>query len=224
MVIAIKVCALCGVTFKRLDSYSDSQWRKRRFCSRKCGATKRVITDSEIISMYLDDEMSSTEIGDKISLSGAGVLRVLRANKITTRSPRENKKLSQNRPKTRAKMKNAATGRVLSEEAKAKLRVRTGDKNANWRNGLTVTSGGYLAFTASPANGSHRGTLLHNVIAEWKYRRKLLVGEHVHHKDRNKLNNDPGNLVVLSATAHAKIHTIDRENGKIGRLFNVKPV
>ena len=39
-------------------------------------------------------------------------------------------------------------------------------------------------------------------------------GEHVHHLDGNKKNNDPDNLVILSARDHALIHTEDRERGK----------
>ncbi|MCX8649972.1 HNH endonuclease [Gilliamella sp. B2776] len=44
--------------------------------------------------------------------------------------------------------------------------------------------------------------------------RKLIKGEHVHHIDGNKLNNNPNNLIILSASEHAKIHTGDRQNGK----------
>ena len=47
----------------------------------------------------------------------------------------------------------------------------------------------------------------HRVIAEKKLGRPLRDGEIVHHRDENKYNNNPDNLVVFSSqSAHAKHH------------------
>jgi hypothetical protein len=47
----------------------------------------------------------------------------------------------------------------------------------------------------------------HRVIAEQIIGRPLKAGEVVHHRDENKYNNDPDNLVVFpSQSAHAKYH------------------
>lgn len=158
--------------------------------------------------------MSSTQIGNKYNISGTHIVRLLRSSDIPIRSPSERLKLSQNRPEVKEKLSLAATARRLSEESKDKLRKRIGSKNHNWNNGLCITKSGYLQFTASKANGEHAGRLLHILICEHKYGRKLQDGEHVHHIDKNKLNNNPNNLVILTASEHAKLHSEDRINGK----------
>ena len=51
------------------------------------------------------------------------------------------------------------------------------------------------------------GRHTHRVVAEEKLGRALLPGEVVHHKDTNRLNNDPDNLRVFpSQKEHARWH------------------
>lgn len=51
------------------------------------------------------------------------------------------------------------------------------------------------------------GKAAHRVIAEQLIGRSLKPGEVVHHRDENKYNNNPDNLVVFpSQSAHAKYH------------------
>jgi len=62
---------------------------------------------------------------------------------------------------------------------------------------------GYLRFTDS-------NKAIHRYVAEKKLGRRLRLGEVVHHRDRNKLNNDPGNLKVCSSQLeHEIIHKFD---------------
>lgn len=63
----------------------------------------------------------------------------------------------------------------------------------------------------SPGNGRtysrYYGRHTHRVVAERIIGRALLPGEIVHHRDGNKRNNDPDNLVVFpSQASHAKHH------------------
>lgn len=54
------------------------------------------------------------------------------------------------------------------------------------------------------------GTPVHRAVAANKLGRPLRKEERVHHKDRNKLNNDPRNLHVFSSQkAHDAIHKMD---------------
>jgi len=54
-------------------------------------------------------------------------------------------------------------------------------------------------------NGRHE----HRIVAEKILGRPLKKGEIVHHKDNNKFNNDPLNLMVMSQSEHIKIHKHD---------------
>jgi len=58
--------------------------------------------------------------------------------------------------------------------------------------------------------------LVHRQVAEEKLGRKLRPGEVVHHKDRDKTNNHPGNLWVFkNQEAHDRVHKLDaRRHGK----------
>lgn len=51
-------------------------------------------------------------------------------------------------------------------------------------------------------NGRHQ----HRVVMERVLGRKLRKGEIVHHIDRNKKNNDPKNLAVMSQADHCRVH------------------
>ena len=95
----------------------------------------------------------------------------------------------------------------------------------------TCKGGGYWYCRTSPPHpkANSKGLYpLHRVLAENKLRRHLLPGEDVHHEDEVKSNNDPDNLVVLSKSAHGKLHARTVEPQEIdcyvcGRKFPVKP-
>ena len=211
----MKTCPVCNETFYKPHGYGKRQWDERKFCCRKCGATKRKVPDETIVRLYVADRMSTSEIGTKYGLSGTHVGRILKANKVKIRDSKENKKLSQNRPDVKEKIRKSSTGRRLSDAAKNKLRELVGPKNKKWKGGITTSSQGYCVFTNSRENGPYAGKSVHIAVAERKYGRPLKNGEHVHHVDKSKTNNDPDNLVIMTATDHAKLHTGDRENGKL---------
>lgn len=69
----------------------------------------------------------------------------------------------------------------------------------------SITSHGYVLVVVG--KGHHladvRGYAYeHRVVAEQKIGRRLRKGEQVHHKDRNKQNNNPDNLEVKTSVKH----------------------
>lgn len=59
------------------------------------------------------------------------------------------------------------------------------------------------------------GVHLHRHIAESILGRKLLPTEVVHHIDRDKQNNDPHNLLVLSQAEHARLHNLCKHDKEV---------
>ena len=60
---------------------------------------------------------------------------------------------------------------------------------------------------------------VHRAIVEAQLGRKLLPSEEVHHIDGNPTNNNPDNLVVLTASKHSFIHASRKGRDSIGRFI-----
>lgn len=93
-----------------------------------------------------------------------------------------------------------------------------GSNNPNWRGGRSVASNGYVFVRVGQAHhlADVRGYAYeHRVVAEQKIGRAIAPGEHVHHIDGNKTNNDPANLEVLTVAEHRLEH---RTSGKPRRM------
>ncbi len=118
--------------------------------------------------------------------------------------------------------------KVMATRSESKM----GDKNPMWGkfgienprfNGGGVSLGGYRRISV-------RGKRVyeHRSIIEELLNRALLPNEHVHHINRNKLDNSPSNLVVLDRKEHLKLHPRKR-TGFVksclvcGSSFYVKP-
>lgn len=95
----------------------------------------------------------------------------------------------------------------------------------------TIHSAGYvLAWAPNHPRASRGRVFEHILVAERILRRSLLEGEHVHHRDRNRQNNDPSNLLVLTSSEHGKLHArestvessrVDMDCQICGRRFKV---
>lgn len=200
-----KVCERCMGSFSRPPRISSSQWSERKYCSKRCAAMRGWGTPDEAAELYRSG-LSTTEIGACLGISSVHAARVLREVGVEKRSASEGKRLSHSRPEVKAKISASSTRRKHSEATKARLRLTSGPDHHGWRAGITRTSGGYLMFTKSKANGVNAGRFLHQVVAEWALGRAIAPGEVVHHRDGNKLNNAPHNLEVMSHSSHARLH------------------
>lgn len=77
-------------------------------------------------------------------------------------------------------------------------------KMSNFKGG-TITSNGYRAIYVGGIQ-----TLEHRYIMEKIMQRKLTKKEHVHHINRNTLDNTINNLIVIDVHDHGKIHGGER--------------
>lgn len=65
---------------------------------------------------------------------------------------------------------------------------------------------GELWYWVIKVPGQGRWPLEHRYIMEQRLGRKLRTNEHVHHSDGDGLNNDPDNLLVMTASEHRRQH------------------
>ncbi|KLN96228.1 hypothetical protein VK86_11345 [Moellerella wisconsensis] len=70
--------------------------------------------------------------------------------------------------------------------------------------------------------GENKGRSAHVVIMEKIIGRKLIPNECVHHIDRNRSNNSPENLQLMTRESHARHHALEniknRKRDHNGRL------
>ena len=60
-------------------------------------------------------------------------------------------------------------------------------------------------------------TPLHHLVWEKHYNKKVPKGYHIHHKDKNKVNNDINNLQLISASEHSRLHMSKENNPHYGK-------
>lgn len=78
--------------------------------------------------------------------------------------------------------------------------------NANWNSGRRIGRQGYVRIALAP----HVWAYEHRIVIEAKLGRSLRDGEEVHHIDRDRLNNDPENLLVVTRAQHMRLHAHER--------------
>ncbi|ELY2647956.1 HNH endonuclease, partial [Cronobacter sakazakii] len=100
-------------------------------------------------------------------------------------------------------------GKTISADTKEKLaaakRGKLGDEANNYKGGVILKTNGYLMRLVGN-NGVSQYEYVHRLIAKERLGRALRDNEHVHHINRNTVDNAPGNLVALPEDAHIRLH------------------
>lgn len=71
-----------------------------------------------------------------------------------------------------------------------------------------LNTGGYIYVGRKP---------LHHLVWEKHYNKKVPKGYQIHHKDKNKTNNDINNLELISASEHTRLHMSKENNPHYGK-------
>ena len=82
-------------------------------------------------------------------------------------------------------------------------------KNPNWKGGRTVDPRGYVLIKVGFDHhlADVRGYAYeHRLVAEKKLGRRLRKGEEVHHRDENRSNNKPNNLIAVKNHHEHAVH------------------
>ena len=88
--------------------------------------------------------------------------------------------------------------------------AHSGQDSPFWKGGMVKTGDGYLRIY-HPFHPNVKGNhvLQHRLVMEHLLGRYLRRNEIVHHRNGNKLDNRPENLVVVSSSYHSKLHWKD---------------
>ena len=100
----------------------------------------------------------------------------------------------------------------LRRPAKRRPGKGVGPDNPSWKGGRRIRIDGYVAVWTPKGE-----RLEHQVVMEEHLERPVFTGEVIHHKDRNKQNNDIGNLELTTQSAHAREHAAEMQRARYAR-------
>lgn len=130
---------------------------------------------------YVDDKKSIKEIAEEVGTTAGNVHAHLSSLGIRTRNPKEAYELT-------------------NPDGKH------GEDAANWKGGRRIING--YVFVYAPDHPSAHGGVVqeHRLVMEKVIGRYLESYEVVHHRDGNRLNNDPSNLELKTRGRHISEH------------------
>ena len=84
---------------------------------------------------------------------------------------------------------------------------KVGENNPNWKGGKTISNGYYRIKMPNHPFANPQGYVYeHRLIMADLVGTENMIGMEVHHKDGNKLNNDPNNLELMDKSIHRSLH------------------
>ena len=183
---------------------------------------KKIISIDEISDMYYNQNKTFQEIANHFGLkSKSGIYERFKKHKLKARTNSEIKTGFKHSDKSKKQISQSLMGRKMTEENKEVLRIRMltdnpmtgkyGKDALNYKGGC-IRPDGYRNICIN-----YKNILEHRKIWEDNYG-PIPDGMHIHHIDKNKLNNDISNLQLVTPEEHAKIH--DKPKcPKTGRFF-----
>jgi hypothetical protein len=152
--------------------------------------------------LYIDEQKSITDIAKMYGYSLSTIRSRLLEHGLL-RSINESLKIARLQGKFPSK-RGIAIG-PMSSATKKKLSLSQFANGERKAKGISLKPAGYFEIT----RGNNKGKLLHRVIMEQHLGRTLRHDEIVHHKDRNRENNDISNLQVMTKKQHSRHHGLE---------------
>lgn len=149
-----------------------------------------------IVDLYVIENMSSQKIADLLRRSRAGIIKVLKKEKIKINSVGAQLGHSIS-DLTKIKIGEANSGREFSQEQK----IRMSNARRIGESPKLYLQQGYLAYKMLG-----KSILLHRKIWEITHNKIIPNGFVIHHIDGNRINNHANNLKLMSRSEHSKLH------------------
>jgi len=145
---------------------------------------KRIRERERIPRMYLEEKLSTVQIGNKVGLTPGAVSSILRTRGVRMRNGKES---------LRARFPDGRYGKLA----------------ANWKGGRIIANrlGYFIIYTPEHPNATKDGYVMeHRLLMEKKLSRYLNKNEFVHHINGDTQDNRIENLEITSKRQHARIH------------------
>ncbi len=175
-----------------------------------------MISKEDLIHDYYDREMTMKEIAKERGVAVGSIYNWFRKYGI---KPRPAHQVRQNRKEEfRAKLKGRPSpmkGKHLSERQKEMLRqchLGKFKRKTEYGGHKKVRCDGYIAVYCPGAHGATKEgyKMEHILVAENMLGRYLMDDEVVHHINKNRQDNRPENLMVMTASEHMSLHMKER--------------
>lgn len=169
----------------------------------------------DIIALYTKQEKSIPEISRIIGLPQSNVRYALKKEGVL-RSRSDAVRLAGRKGLLGSGFRGKK--RIFTDAHKKQISIGKAAHGSIHAKGTSLKPSGYVEIT----RGENKGRGLHVVIMEEIIGRKLFAFECVHHKDKDRSNNNPDNLQLMTrskhASHHAKENIINRSRTDKGRL------
>lgn len=185
-------CAQCNTTF---FAWPYRLKQNVRFCSRRC---KVIAARGQLPSNRAD------LFGQRFGILTVTALEGTECGHTVWRCRCDCGKV------TRVRAGNLSSGGVRSCGC---LKHRRGQRNPNWHRGFTINRDGYRHLLLHDDGRTKRYEAEHRLVMADVLGRPLTRNEVVHHINRDKTDNRPENLVVLSREEHAALHAAEDRGG-----------
>ena len=164
------------------------------------GGKKFFLSREELRQLYLEEQLTTYQIGDLIGLSAPQVRYWLKKLHIKIRGASEANRLA------------FLKGRRVDGN-------RRGLESPNWKGGRFKDRNGYIhVYAPGHPRAIRRYVLEHILVWEKANNRELPKGYKVHHLNGVRDDNRPGNLVGLSTKDHDKLDRLKLAEARIRQL------
>jgi len=206
-----KNCEYCGKLFEKDNYLSKKTWNKRKYCSKECsnkGRNNSIIRKCVICGKEIIVTKSRLNTHFTCNRSCSAIYRSKRGMNPMLGKKRSQQSINR-QSNTRKKLFKEKKLSVWNKGKKFPELLR--ENSSVWKGGIVNTSDGYLEEYAPkhPFSGNRVYIKQHRlVMEEWLRKNEpnseflveihgvkyLKLGSVVHHKDGNKINNNPKNL------------------------------